>query len=207
MMENASALEAALYLMQSPSQVKLIRSRPLPHGVEMLLRVAANDPDTIRKASEWLGRSPETIRQAAAFFIEQILFFPNADSYRILGTTVGATNTDLRRNMALLLRWLHPDLDPKGERTVFARRVTLAWNDLKTQQRRDAYDRSQRLIDNLRSSEPKRRRAQPKLPQAKSKHRRDLKGDGLFRRSPKINIYPGGFLRRMFQSIFDRFAL
>src|SRR5262245_59662487 len=111
-MEHASALEAALYLMQSPSKVKLIRSRPLPDGVDVLLRIAAHDADTMRQATQWLGRSPDTIRRAAAFFIEQILFFPDADSYRALGLTRGATNADLRRNMALLLRWLHPDLDP-----------------------------------------------------------------------------------------------
>src|SRR5262249_19669340 len=123
MMEHASALEAALYLMHSPSQVRLIRPRPLPDGVDVLLRIAANDSDTIRRATQWLGRSPETIQQAAAFFIEQILFFPDADSYRVLGTTAEASNGDLRRNMALLLRWLHPDLDPQSEWSVFARRV------------------------------------------------------------------------------------
>src|SRR5262249_2770756 len=143
-MEHASALEAALYLMQSPSQVKLIRSCPLPDGVNMLLRIAANDTGTIQQATDWLGRPPETIRQAATFFIEQILFSPEADSYRILGLTRDATSVDLRRNMALLLRWLHPDLDPRGERSVFAGRVTRAWNDVKTQERREGYDRSSR---------------------------------------------------------------
>src|SRR5215471_7285452 len=106
MMQHASALEAALYLVKSPSQVRLIRSRPLPDGVDVLLRIAANDAGTIRQAADWLGRSPETIRQAAAFFIEQILFFPEADSYRVLGATRNVGNGDLRRNMALLLRWL-----------------------------------------------------------------------------------------------------
>ena len=82
------------------------------------------------------------VREAAAFFIEQILLYPDADSYRVLGARPGATYGELRRNMALLLRWLHPDLDPHGERTVFAARVTRAWNDLKTEERRAAYDRS-----------------------------------------------------------------
>src|SRR6516162_3220583 len=157
MMEHASALEAALYLMQSPSQVRVIRSRPLPDGVEVLLRISANDTDTTRQATQWLGRSPETIRQAAAFFIEQILFFSDADSYRVLGTTPQASNGDLRRNMALLLRWLHPDLDPHGERSVFARRVTRAWNDLKTPERREAYDRSSRAGGTQKSSVRKTR--------------------------------------------------
>ena len=92
-----------------------------------------------------VGRSRETVREAAAFFIEQILLFPDADSYRVLGARPEATNGELRRNMALLLRWLHPDLDRQGERSVFAARVTRAWNDLKTQERRAAYDRLKRI--------------------------------------------------------------
>ena len=203
-MEHASALEAALYLMQSPSQVRLIRSRPLPDGLDVLLRIAANDANTIQQAAEWLGRPPETIRQAAAFFIEQILFSPEADSYRVLGTTLQASNGELRRNMALLLRWLHPDLDLHGERSVFARRVTLAWNDLKTQERRDAYDRVRRLSRAQKSSGRKTRpKSQVKKPSL----------DHVGRSRPNAIRYrvggsqPEGFFRRVFQSLFHRFAL
>jgi hypothetical protein len=196
-MEHASALEAAFYLMQSPSQVRLIRSRPLPDGVDVLLRIAANDADTIRQATLWLGRSPETIQQAAAFFIEQILFFPDADSYRVLGTTAEARNGDLRRNMALLLRWLHPDLDPHGERSVFAPRVTRAWNDLKTRERRDAYDRSSRAGGAQKSSMRKTRSKS----HVKTGHPYNA---NRYQRGYSL---PDGFLRRMVQALFDRFAL
>jgi hypothetical protein len=196
-MEHASALEAAFYLMQSPSRVRFIRSRPLPDGVDVLLRIAANDADTIRQATQWLGRSPETIQQAAAFFIEQILFFPDADSYRVLGTTLQASNGDLRRNMALLLRWLHPDLDPHGERSVFARRVTRAWNDLKTQERREAYDRSSRAGGAQKSSVRKTRsksHVKPAHPYHVGRNaNRYQRGYSL----------PNGFIRRVFQLLFD----
>jgi curved DNA-binding protein CbpA len=83
------------------------------------------------------------VREAAEFFIVQILLAPDADSYRVLGATPDASAGDLRRNVALLLRWLHPDVDPKGERSMFATRVTRAWNDLKTPDRRAAYNRNQ----------------------------------------------------------------
>ena len=63
----------------------------------------------------------------------------------MLGAGPEATFGELRRNMALLLRWLHPDHDRRGERAVFAARVTRAWSDLKTQERREMYDRSLRL--------------------------------------------------------------
>ena len=67
--------------------------------------------------------------------------FPEADSYRVLGASPTAANFELRRNMALLLRWLHPDIDQKGERSIFAARMTKAWSDLKTTERRVVYDR------------------------------------------------------------------
>ncbi|HET7447654.1 MAG TPA: hypothetical protein VFJ49_07050, partial [Methyloceanibacter sp.] len=87
---------------------------------------------------------PETnvseVERAARFFIEQVLFHPQADSYRVLGARPQASTGELRRNMALLLRWVHPDHD-QGERSIFARRVMRAWNDLKTDEQRAAYSR------------------------------------------------------------------
>jgi hypothetical protein len=44
--------------------------------------------------------------------------------------------------MALLLRWLHPDVAGGTERSVFAGRITAAWDDLKTPERRADYDRA-----------------------------------------------------------------
>jgi DnaJ-class molecular chaperone len=80
------------------------------------------------------------IRKAAAFFIEQILLHADADSYRVLGANPQSTSNELRRNMALLLKWLHPDLDRSAERSVLATRVTLAWDAVKTPERKAAYD-------------------------------------------------------------------
>jgi len=136
-------VKVAIDLMHLPSQARRMRAAPLPDDVVVLLRVASGDEETISLAAETLGRSRETVREAANFYVVQILLFPNADSYRVLGAGPEATNGELRRNMTLLLRWLHPDLDRKGELSVFAARVTRAWNDLKTPARRAAYDRAQ----------------------------------------------------------------
>jgi curved DNA-binding protein CbpA len=104
------------------------------------LRVAVGEEceDSLAFASK--GRSHDEIHEAAAFFIEQVLLHPNADSYRVLGATPEATTAELRRNMALLMRWLHPDKDPEGRRSMFVNRVTRAWDDLKTADRRASYD-------------------------------------------------------------------
>jgi hypothetical protein len=138
-----TAVRVAIDLMHFPSQVRRFRSVSLPDDLVVLLRIASGDEEAARQAADTVGRSRETVCEAAAFFVVQILLFPDADSYRVLGAKPEATNGELRRNMALLLQWLHPDLDRKGERSVFATRVTRAWNDLKTQERRAAYDRLQ----------------------------------------------------------------
>lgn len=139
-MSDKMALKAAIDLVHVPSLVRLLRSEPLPDGVQTLLRIAAGQTDAERTAAVLMDRSPDVLREAATFFIEQILFAPNADSYRVLGANPQTSAGELRQNVALLLRWLHPDVDPHGERSVFVGRVTAAWNDLKTPERRAAYD-------------------------------------------------------------------
>jgi hypothetical protein len=140
MMLDRMALKIAIDLMHVPSQVRLFRSEPLPDGVLMLLRIAAGDEEAETMAVDLTGRSREIVRQATTFFIEQILFAPEADSYRALGANPQASPSELRRNVALLLRSLHPDVDRRGERSIFVGRVTTAWNNLKTPERRTAYD-------------------------------------------------------------------
>jgi hypothetical protein len=145
MMDDIAITKTAIDLLHMPSRARVLRSSPLPRGAINLLRIVAGDEDVITQASDATGRSRDTVREAAAFFIEQVLLFPEADSYRVLGTAPGASSGELRRNMGLLLRWLHPDQDHQGLRSVFAGRVTRAWNDLKSEERRAGYDRAQRL--------------------------------------------------------------
>src|SRR5262245_40477964 len=152
-LQAAGALKLAIDLMHLPSQVRSARSAPLPDDIRILLRIASGDEKITSQAAESAGRSPAIVREAAGFFIEQILLFPGADSYRVLGSTPEAPYSELRHNMALLLRWLHPDRNPEQQRAVLSARVTRAWNDLKTKERRAAYDsRLRRLSMGTKSS-------------------------------------------------------
>jgi len=141
-MGDAVALRLAINLLHFPSRVRSVRSAPLPDDVLVLLHIAAGDEEAIRAAVESVDRPCGIVQEAAAFFIEQVLLNPDADSYRVLGAKPETPYAELRRNMALLLKWLHPDSDRHGEHVVFAKRVTRAWNNLKTEERRAAYDRS-----------------------------------------------------------------
>ena len=141
-MEQSSALIIAINILERPTQARTARNRPLPDGLVDLLEIAAGDEDAILSAVASSARSRDTVREAAVFFIEQILFHHAADSYRVLGARPNASSEELRRNMALLLRWLHPDVQERNDQSLFAGRVTKAWNDLKTADRRALYDRS-----------------------------------------------------------------
>lgn len=139
-MAQATALKQALELYHMPTRVRAARAEALPDGVLQVLLVAAGDEEALREATEAHERPVAVIRDAAAFYIEQILLGPGHDSYRVLGSDADAPVTELRRNMALLLRFLHPDLDPDGKRSMFAGKVISAWDDLKSPERRSAYD-------------------------------------------------------------------
>jgi hypothetical protein len=197
-----SALQVAIDLLHLPSQVRQIRSGPLPRDVLILLRIAAGDEEAMREASALVGRSRETVHKAAAFFIEQILLSPDADSYRILGGTPAARRDELRRNMALLLRWLHPDLDRRGERSIFAARVTRAWEQLKTHERRAAYDQS-RPTSFSKKSQRKQRRRQNSSKQVLKRHPNGpMYGRHIRFLADDNSDESGGFLRRVLLFLF-----
>jgi len=123
---------------------------------------AAGDDAAEREAADATVRSRDVVRRAAAFFIEQILFAPDTDSYRVLGSAPQANASELRGNAALLLKWLHPDREPHGERSIFVSRVTEAWNNLKTPARRAAYDELRRSSSERKSRNKAARRGNRK---------------------------------------------
>lgn len=138
--EEITAVRGALYLTAIPSHWGQLRNAPLPGGVDALLRIVANDGDATERYSKCLEQTPTELREAAAFYLEQIMLTPGADSYRVLGSQRHAPATELRRNLVLLCRWLHSDNCDDLPRSIFFLRVMQAWNDLKTPERRAAYD-------------------------------------------------------------------
>ena len=201
-MARVMALKLAIDLLHFPARARSLRTAPLPEGVLDVIRIAAGDEEALKRAAETVDRSREIVREAAEFYVEQVLLYPGADSYRVLGAKPDASYEELRHAMALLLRWLHPDGGRHGARAVFASRVTEAWNDLKTQDRRKAYERSAQraAADRSRSrsdgvapqhrQKPSRRKPYVKaMPPISVRHRRQPYGSvfpqrdaGLFRR-------------------------
>ena len=143
-MPQEAALRAALSLFRVPTQARLLRASSLPNGVTLLLKVAVREDDALAEAEALTARQAEDLIDASGFFIEQVLLHPDADSYRALGVDPESSTGELRTHMALLMRWLHPDValspDVDPSRAQLANRVLRAWDDLKTPERRKALD-------------------------------------------------------------------
>jgi DnaJ domain len=197
-MSDKMALKIAIDLLHVPTQVRRVRSEPLPEGLVTLLRIAAGEREAERAAAAIADRSREVVRRAAEFFIEQILFAPDADSYRVLGASPRASSAELRQNLGLLLRRLHPDLDPTGEWSIFIGRVTAAWNDLKTPERRAAYDKARPNGKDSWKSHPKKSRVQS----WHHDNRRPLSAAPYQSRTSTNARSTYGFLRRAFSVLF-----
>ena len=113
-----------------------------------MLEIAAGDDEALRDATAVTQQSEATLRQAAGFYIEQVLLSQDADYFRVLGCSRESPQSDLRRHMALIMRWLHPDIvsnevPAQGfDKSIYANRVTKAWEGIKTGSRRAAYEAS-----------------------------------------------------------------
>ena len=182
---ESPAMKAAIEMISMPSRVPLLRNAPLPDGVTLLLRIAAGDAAAEQEALALSRRPVETVRAASAFFIEQMLLHPRADSYRVLGAGPTASTSQLRQHMALLIRWLHPDTNAAEMRVVFISRVNRAWDDLKTPERRSAYDR--RLAERL---DPRGRKSSGRRPVGSNGQARTGKGQAHKRRPPHPGDLP-----------------
>lgn len=125
---GGTALDWALALLRAPTERYRLRQRPLPDGVTELLVIAVG------------AGSDESAKAAARFYAREILFHAQADAYRTLGVALDAPAEQIRQHFRLLQAWLHPDRQDSGDDSVFAARVNAAWNQLRSGDRRAAYD-------------------------------------------------------------------
>jgi len=122
-----SALDAALELARMPALAEAMRRQPLPGDVLPLIRVAAGCRRTREALAEASGCAPERVREAALFYLEQVLFRAEGDPSRTLGVARDASRQERREHMRWLMKWLHPDRNRHQWESVFAARLTAAW--------------------------------------------------------------------------------
>ncbi len=136
----AATLQLALALWSMPSQRILLRRWPLPDDTLLLARIAAGSAEALELAQRLTDEEPERLLGAARFYLREVMFFEEADAYRVLGLNPGADTALVKQHYRQLQRWLHPDRARQDVAPGSAARVNWAWDQLRTTERRRAYD-------------------------------------------------------------------
>jgi hypothetical protein len=131
-MTQPHVIELALDLARMPALARSSVAPPLPPNVIELMRIAAVLPEACQAAVAQTGEPRHVVIEAARFYLQQVLFRPDADCYRILGIQPAASRATAREHMRWLLEWLHPDRNTNNNSwdTVYAERVLKAWREV-----------------------------------------------------------------------------
>ena len=124
------AIDLALDLARTPSLATLMRQQALPPDLLDVIRIAASCPETWRVGEAETVLPLGVIKAAAVLYLQEMLFFPDASSYRNLGVSAGASKPQMRLHMRWLLQWLHPDHNSDETASLLAARVIAAWREL-----------------------------------------------------------------------------
>jgi len=130
-MARQRAVDLALDLARMPAFASSMAASPLPVDVLEVIRIAAESPDACRAAALATGQPEPVLVEAARFYVQQILFRPEADCYRVLGIRPDDSRELARVHMRWLLQWLHPDRND-GWDAIYAKRIVKAWREVST---------------------------------------------------------------------------
>jgi hypothetical protein len=129
-MAEPRAIDVALDLARMPALAQVLRRQALPPDVLDVIRVAAECPEASKLALATTQEPMRVLQSAAALYLEEMLFFPEATFHRNLGVSPGASKAQMRLHMRWLMRWLHPDHNPNAVAALLAARVINAWQVL-----------------------------------------------------------------------------
>jgi hypothetical protein len=122
-MDEHDALRMAVSMYRQPLLKSRYHSKPIPRGMLLLIKIAAGSEDTCQEASEELQESPQLLRDASVFYLQQVLAKPQLDAYGCLCLAPGAAAAAINLHKRWLLKWLHPDRNSNRWETVLFQRV------------------------------------------------------------------------------------
>ena len=123
-------IDLALDLARMPALARSSVLPAIPPNIIELMRIAAASPEACRAAVAQTGEPVQVVIEASRFYLQQVLFRPDADCYRILGIEPAASRATARSHMRWLLQWLHPDRNNNSWDAVYAERVLKAWREV-----------------------------------------------------------------------------
>jgi hypothetical protein len=129
-MAQPHVIELALDLARMPALARSSGAPGIPPNVIELMRIAAGCLEACEVAVAKTGEPSAVLIEAARFYLQQVLFRPEADCYRILGIKPTTSRDTARNHMRWLLEWLHPDRNKNSWDAVYAERVLKAWREV-----------------------------------------------------------------------------
>jgi hypothetical protein len=129
-MTKGHVIDFALDLARMPALARTSVLPAIPPDIIELMRIAAASPEACEAAVAKTGEPKSVVIEAARFYLQHVLFRPDADCYRILGIDRTASRATARCHMRWLLQWLHPDRNNNSWDAVYAERVLKAWHEM-----------------------------------------------------------------------------
>ena len=157
-MTQRLALDVALDMAQRPLLVRQAQKQPLPDDVLLLIRIAAHSEEDTVWACRTRARSMDEVREAAVMFLQQVLFHPHADNFRMMGLGPAATLEQVHEHRRWLLKWLHPDRNHDKWESQLFKRVVQASGELQ----KYIPERGDSLPPAMPRSHSRRRRSRPR---------------------------------------------
>jgi hypothetical protein len=126
-MNEQSAVLLALHVYGQPALAKKALRSKLPTDFLYVIKIAADDSETIDQWVTAADNDLKKLREACLFFLQANMLSSPDDDYRILGLTASASAADVRIHKRWLLKWLHPDKNQNSwEAKLFHRVVSSA---------------------------------------------------------------------------------
>src|SRR5262249_61276944 len=105
-MEQGHAIDFALDLARWPALARTSGAPALPPNILELVRIAAACPEACEAAVARTGKPTPVLIEAARFYLQPVLFRPQADCYSILGVGPGACRERAPNRMRWLMKGL-----------------------------------------------------------------------------------------------------
>jgi hypothetical protein len=121
-MKGVEAIDIAVEIYRKPARARSLHRHDVPPGMLKLIKIAAGTEDEVDALVGGQKSEALPVKEAAVFYLQQLLMNAGNDDYRQLGLSRGATLQDVKDHKRMLLKWLHPDRNPSAwEQVLFGR--------------------------------------------------------------------------------------
>jgi hypothetical protein len=97
--------------------------QPLHSDILSLIRVASGDFSCIDVFPKSFARDPAKCQKLASYYIQNVMFIPDASPQRLIGLRPSDDKTKLKEHKRWLLKWLHPDRNSSERDQAFFHRI------------------------------------------------------------------------------------